>query len=639
MITISNYHKTIKDKGIKRSDLGEKLQMGWDFVEKIWKSGQESWLAYESSDKIKNTVDTYFKLLDEFIRNQPKAPKPTRAKKKSPKSDQKLSMVQYGNKVIEKIIAAGHSKTKARQIFDPYEQFVLEQHQKGVSVQRTVKLLLDRVEEGFLFSAGITYKDKDGKQQVGNIIFRTKEVSVLSDKKKLEAEAIRHFKRENKGDYSEVTGANDFLVINPGIDPSRTKRKSKKTSSVSKKSTQQKVKSKPYIDPNAEKVEAYSLEHKFIKRFVNMDGKAKTRNHFRLFINALQKAIREKRIRKTSKYAKEILSIQDALIKTHGRFKSDDEQVVTTIPDRIKADYLKILGRQIELPSVKLIKSYINLQGKIIPNVKAKNLYNRIVRAIQSGKIGKRDKYGKEIEGILERLTTFVNKNKTSGILTIEPKTLNGLSDIVGDCGCHEKFNGFGRIPDNVIMSSVDVLKLKFDKLGFSGKWLDFIGNPARNFSMMIFGLPKFGKSILAIAFASYLANNFGTVLYVAREEGIDDTLQEKLENVAHPDLFVVGSLPSDLEAFDFIFLDSVSKLGMTPADIDSLRAKYPGKGFVSVFQTRKDGNFRGSQEFQHDVDIVVEVPEKGRAVQYGRYNQGGEMNIFSGSLDGVKKK
>ncbi|MEZ4921885.1 MAG: hypothetical protein R2780_01825 [Crocinitomicaceae bacterium] len=520
MITISNYHKTVKDKGIKRSDLNEKLQKGWDFVEKIWESGKQSWLAYESSDKIKNTVDTYLKLFEDFLGN----------KSKSVKTEQQPKPRSSASKSI----------TKTQQQAKP-KQLVKSQPQRKTAQRK------------------------------------------LAVQKK------------------EIRKTN--------------------------------------IDPNAQKVEAYSEEHKLIKRFVNMDGKEKSRKQVRLFIAALQKAIREKRIRKTSSYAKEIMHIQDGSIKFYEKFINDDQVIELKLPPKLKADYLKILGKQIEMPSVKLIKSYINLQGQVIQNVKAKNLYNRIVSAIKKGKISKRDKYVKEIEGILERLTTFIKKNPGSGILTIEAKTLNGLNGIVGDCSCDENFNGFGRIPDDVVMSSVDVLKLKFDKLGFDGKWLDFIGNPSKNFSMMIFGQPKFGKSILAIAFASYLANNFGTVLYVAREEGIDDTLQEKLEKVAHPDLFVVGSLPDDLQAYDFIFLDSVNKLGMSPQDIDALRARYPDKGFVSIFQTRKDGNFRGSQEFRHDVDIVIELPEIGRAVQYGRYNQGGEMNIFSGSMDGIKKK
>jgi len=36
-----------------------------------------------------------------------------------------------------------------------------------------------------------------------------------------------------------------------------------------------------------------------------------------------------------------------------------------------------------------------------------------------------------------------------------------------------------------------------------------------------------------------------------------------------------------------------------------------PDKSFVFVFQTTKDGKFRGANTFQHDVDSVVAVPEK----------------------------
>jgi hypothetical protein len=66
----------------------------------------------------------------------------------------------------------------------------------------------------------------------------------------------------------------------------------------------------------------------------------------------------------------------------------------------------------------------------------------------------------------------------------------------------------------------------------------------------------------------------------------------------------------------------------------------------VYVFQTTKGGSFRGSNHFQHDVDIVIEIPEKGYATQNGRFNQGGEMQIFeantmdeSEELGGIKKK
>lgn len=147
----------------------------------------------------------------------------------------------------------------------------------------------------------------------------------------------------------------------------------------------------------------------------------------------------------------------------------------------------------------------------------------------------------------------------------------------------------------------------------------------------MVYGKPKMGKSFLCVDFAGYLARNHGKVLYVAKEEGLDMTLQEKLKakDVAHPNLFVAQDIPSDLSPYEFIFFDSVNKLGLSVQDLTTLRQNNPQKSFIYIFQTTKEGNFRGANEFQHDVDIVIEVPEKGLAVQNGRYNQGGEMMIF----------
>lgn len=199
-----------------------------------------------------------------------------------------------------------------------------------------------------------------------------------------------------------------------------------------------------------------------------------------------------------------------------------------------------------------------------------------------------------------------------------------------------ERRKGFGldgiENKDNPrIMSSVDFVKLEFKGLGFSEKWKEFIGDPSKGFTAMVFGKPKFGKSYLCIEFAGYLARNHGKVLYVAREEELDATLKIKLteKSVAHPNLFVSDHLPADLTGYDFIFLDSVSKLALTPYQLEALEKKYPSTSFIYIFQVRKDGVFKGRNEYQHDVDIVIEVPEKGIAIQNGRFNQGGEMKIF----------
>jgi len=177
----------------------------------------------------------------------------------------------------------------------------------------------------------------------------------------------------------------------------------------------------------------------------------------------------------------------------------------------------------------------------------------------------------------------------------------------------------------------MDFAKMKFNKLGFTGKWLELIGDPSSNLAAMVFGKPKMGKSYLCIDFAGYLARNFGKVLYVPKEEGLDFTLQEKLndQNVKHPNLNVTGSLPDSQDSYDFIFLDSVNRLGLTPDDLRLLKERHPAKSFIYIFQSTKQGNFRGENSFQHDVDVVIEVPEKGKAVQMGMINQGGEMEIF----------
>ena len=56
---------------------------------------------------------------------------------------------------------------------------------------------------------------------------------------------------------------------------------------------------------------------------------------------------------------------------------------------------------------------------------------------------------------------------------------------------------------------------------------------------------------------------------------------------------------------------------------------------FQRIYQTIKEGNFRDTNQFQHDVDVLIEISEKVKAVQFGRFNQGGEINIFEESRNG----
>ena len=394
---------------------------------------------------------------------------------------------------------------------------------------------------------------------------------------------------------------------------------------------------KPYSKPKGKPdlfqpsmVERIPEELRFIRRFVNMNGKAKSKDDILRFVNTLQKAILEKRIRKTSSHVEHIRFIQDTLIEAYNNMGK-------TITISLKPETFDALKKAADdekvMPSVGLIKRYINLNGKAGTKEKARLLLGQINRAYQQGKIDDRDPYVVEMQEIKKNLENFLSE-KAVKVLEIEKNTLHGLQGIIGGCSCHN-LNGFdgdeatGTQP--VVMNSMDFANMRFKTLGLQGKWLQLIGDPSTNFSVMVYGKPKMGKSYLCVDFAGYLARNHGKVLYVAREEGLDKTLQDKLNDkeVKHPNLYMASAIPASLTFYDFIFLDSVNRLGLKPEDLNRLRSMYPEKSFVFIFQTTKEGKFKGANTFQHDVDSVIEVPERGKAVQFGRFNAGGEISIF----------
>lgn len=423
---------------------------------------------------------------------------------------------------------------------------------------------------------------------------------------------------------------NDFLPKTSKSNNAKVSTKPKsntdadKTPSKSDKPKKQKV---AVQLPDVIIVERMPEELRFIRRYVNLDGKTKTKEEILRFINSLQKAIVEKRIRKASPYAEQVKYIQERLIDVYNTMKS---KIKLELKPETYESLKKLTGSEKVMASIGFIKRYISMNGKPGMKEKAKQLLQQINKAMDKEKITDNDPYIVEIHELKKNLKSFTT-DKSIKVLEIEQATLNGLEGILG-CAC-QNLNGFDGKP--AIMNSMDFANMEFDTLGFTGKWFDLIGDPSSNFTAMVFGKPKMGKSYLCIDFAGYLARNHGKVLYVAKEEGLDFTLQQKLndKNVKHPNLFVASVLPNDLSPYDFIFLDSVTKLGYSPEDLTRLKHKYPSKSFIFIFQSTKDGKFRGANTFQHDVDVVIEVPAKGKAIQMGRFNQGGEIEIFDTKL------
>lgn len=375
-----------------------------------------------------------------------------------------------------------------------------------------------------------------------------------------QAHAAISEKTEAGNDWSHYQRDEDFKrVVNLAFRKLEEYKASQNLSGLSQEKKDEEQK-KPKVNPYSN----IAKECQFIERFLAFHNQVLYKNTFGIFIDELQKAIQDKKIRKTSPVAKDIIAIQNAVIKQFNAMHNAAHFVLR--PETIK-----------------------RLKGIV---VKWQNSYEDIDQE-------------------------YVKSKKKSV--------------------------GLQGVPQNQsvnVMPSTQFTTLQFDTIGLKDKWKDFIGDPAPGFTAMVFGMPKMGKSYLCVDFAGYLARNHGKVLYVAKEEKLDKTLQDKLKekNVSHENLTVADGIPANLSEYDFIFLDSVNKLGLTSKDLEKLKMENKGKSFIYVFQATKSGKFKGNNEFQHDVDVVIEVPERGKAVQFGRYNQGGAMDIFaSQELSGIK--
>jgi len=187
------------------------------------------------------------------------------------------------------------------------------------------------------------------------------------------------------------------------------------------------------------------------------------------------------------------------------------------------------------------------------------------------------------------------------------------------------------------ILGADELEKLDYDKYVFGDdQYGNFMGNPAVGFHAIVFGLPKGGKSIWSMQFADYLANHFGNVLYIASEEGFKGTIKQKIKewttNRTHlkfGNFTGFEEIKNNINGYDFVVIDSLDYADISVEEMEEIKANNPKTSFITIKQVTKDGKFRGSQEFAHNCDIIVEIID-GIAHQKGRYNPAAEMEVFT---------
>ena len=337
---------------------------------------------------------------------------------------------------------------------------------------------------------------------------------------------------------------------------------------------------------------AQTTDISIIRQFVDIVGKGRQAEAVKL-LHTLQKHIRAGHIRRTSRYADDIMLIQRLLLDIAA---GGDATI-----DRAKFEHLKRLAAP---------KQRKPLPSQLI-----------VVSRPPKGLAG------------VDKATARIMKKAFQQYLdnyTPQPQTApQPMADVAVQGLDGVEPQGKRRLQKSDQLNSVDFMREEFEIIPLTGRWKKLIGYPQSDSKIMFYGKPGNGKSTLALQFAGYTAKTLRSkTLYVTSEEPFSYTLQEKLKrlDVAHPNLTITGEFPADVSKYKFIFIDSVNNCGMKPEDVRNLP---PDHFYVYIFQTTKSGAFRGSQEYLHDVDAEIRVENMKAVAGKNRFGGYEEIDVL----------
>ena len=184
---------------------------------------------------------------------------------------------------------------------------------------------------------------------------------------------------------------------------------------------------------------------------------------------------------------------------------------------------------------------------------------------------------------------------------------------------------------------------------GLDPECMKYFGELEHGFRMIVWGLPKGGKSNLVMQFIKWMMA-FGRVLYVSLEEGFSLTMKRTIlrhldeekhgsniefadHNMTYEMLFTKLSKKKSPR---FIVIDSLQYWGITIDQYRKLSKAFPSKSFIMI--SHAQGNEpKGAlaKSIRHDVGIAVHVKWFIAFIE-SRY---GGLNNLVIWLDGAKKK
>ncbi len=410
----------------------------------------------------------------------------------------------------------------------------------------------------------------------------------------------------------ELENANE----EPETTPQETQPKATKAPKAPK---QPKAKKAEPVD-NTKLVKTISADVAVAKSYVNLHNKKKTYKQLLSVYTKLNKAVVSGAV-DSNKFTELLKQMQKSLGTALASMKKSETVEVTV--DNFE-EYKELATSEKKFIGVSLLARYINL-------VNTKDGANKKTRAKNLLVAMKSAKDKKKIESqYTKHINTCINNLEDENYKPIEvPFNLNGLgtigeisSEILESC-----YNGLGGIVTANQLDNID-----FETMPIPEQYRKMIGKASTNASIMLYGNPGGGKTSFVIDFAKNYAEMGKRVLLISKEEGINQTMQEKLRrynavgNRAYDNIFITDDIPTTIENYDIVIFDSVQSLQLEPEDLEKWQSLKAMK--IYIFQCTKDGHFRGSKEYEHIIDCVLKA-DNGVITSTGCKNRFGGNGSF----------
>lgn len=116
------------------------------------------------------------------------------------------------------------------------------------------------------------------------------------------------------------------------------------------------------------------------------------------------------------------------------------------------------------------------------------------------------------------------------------------------------------------------------------GRFNDLFGRPEGKFNAMFYGESGSGKSVLTLQFADYYSQNIGKALYNSHEEGVRQTLRDRINefNISSDRLYFGNALnyeemchKVERNYYRLLIIDSVQYMGFTYDQLKEFRERF----------------------------------------------------------------